>query len=375
MLGVINVRDKKTNNLSKVYGVRRSLRSKSSAWERIKDSVGLVANAQVRTISSAVRNDFDSIYPWSDIITVDYNNSTKQITAYYGDANFTFTGGSNIQVMTKIPEFYYKRYVSDGYEYILISKDNLDGFVKSDEFMIGRYTMSGSASGVYSRSGQAPFTNKTIAEFRSYAKNLGNGWSQLDWHYFLIQLLYLVEYADYNIQSKIGPGWTNSGNTAAKNSGGCNALGMKSGSETGTDKGSVVYRGIEDLWGNVWQFFDGININNYQAYINYNPSTYASDVFDGDYQKLGYVNSSTSGSYITALGYDPKHPLVGLPTDVNGSSSTYMTDYYWTASDKRIALVGGAWTDTSYCGLWYWFLNYASSNVIAAIGARLLKTS
>lgn len=190
MLGVINVRDKKTNNLSKVYGVRRSLRSKSSAWERIKDSVGLVANAQVRTISSAVRNDFDSIYPWSDIITVDYNNSTKQITAYYGDANFTFTGGSNIQVMTKIPEFYYKRYVSDGYEYILISKDNLDGFVKSDEFMIGRYTMSGSASGVYSRSGQAPFTNKTIAEFRGYAKNLGNGWSQLDWHYFLIQLLY-----------------------------------------------------------------------------------------------------------------------------------------------------------------------------------------
>ena len=110
-------------------------------------------------------------------------------------------------------------------------------------------------------------------------------------------------------------------------------------------------------------------------YINYNPSTYASDVFDGDYQKLGYVNSSTSGSYITALGYDPKHPLVGLPTDVNGSSSTYMTDYYWTASDKRIALVGGRWDSDTYCGLWYWDLSNASSDVYAAIGARLLKTS
>lgn len=370
MLGVINVRDKRSNNLSKVYGVRRSLASSSSAWERIEDAVGLVANAQVGT--TAVRNDFDSIYPWSDIITCNYNNSTKKVTAYYGDANFSFTGGTNIQVMTIIPEFYYRRYVSDGYEYVLISKDKLSGFIQSKEFMIGRYTMSGSASGVYSRSGQAPFVNKTIAEFRQYAKNLGAGWSQLDWHYFLIQLLYLVEYADYNIQSKIGPGHTNDNNTAAKASGGCNSLGMKSGTPVKNDTNSVIYRGIEDLYGNIWQFFDGINIKNYQAYINYNPSSYASDVFDGDYQKLGYVNSSTSGSYITALGYDPKHPLVGLPTDVNGSSNSYMTDYYWTANENRIALVGGAWPDNTRCGLWCWNTNAASSNTNINYGARLL---
>lgn len=373
MLGVINVRDKRSNNLSKVYGVRRSLASSSSAWERIEDAVGLVANAQVGT--TAVRNDFDSIYPWSDIITCNYNNSTKKVTAYYGDANFSFTGGNNIQVMTIIPEFYYRRYVSDGYEYVLISKDKLSGFIQSKEFMIGRYTMSGSASGVYSRSGQAPFVNKTIAEFRQYAKNLGAGWSQLDWHYFLIQLLYLVEYADYNIQSKIGPGHTNANNTAAKSSGGCNSLGMKSGTPVKNDTNSVIYRGIEDLYGNIWQFFDGINIKDYQAYINYNPSSYASDVFDGDYQKLGYVNSSTSGSYITALGYDPKHPLVGLPTDVNGSSNSYMTDYYWTANENRIALVGGVWIDATYCGLWFWNCNNASSATSIYCGARLLKTS
>ena len=277
--------------------------------------------------------------------------------------------------MTIIPEFYYRRYVSDGYEYVLISKDKLSGFIQSKEFMIGRYTMSGSASGVYSRSGQAPFVNKTIAEFRQYAKNLGAGWSQLDWHYFLIQLLYLVEYADYNIQSKIGPGHTNANNTAAKASGGCNALGMKSGCMVKNDTNSVIYRGIEDLYGNVWQFFDGLNINNYQAYISYNPNTYASDVFDGDYHKLGYVNSSTSGSYITALGYDPKNPLVGLPTDVNGSSNTYMCDYYWTANEKRIALVGGYWVYYTRCGLWCWHFSEASSVYLVSVGARLLKTS
>ena len=34
MLGVINVRDKRSNNLSKVYGVRRSLASSSSIPDR-----------------------------------------------------------------------------------------------------------------------------------------------------------------------------------------------------------------------------------------------------------------------------------------------------------------------------------------------------
>ena len=372
MLGVINVRDKRSNNLSKVYGVRRSLASSSSAWERIEDAVGLVANAQVGT--TAVRNDFDSIYPWSDIITCNYNNSTKKVTAYYGDANFSFTG-SNGQVLTIIPEFYYKRYVSDGYEYVLISKDNLDGFVKSDKFMIGRYTMSGSSSGVFSRSGYSPLVNTTIANFRQYAKNLGSGWQQLDWHYFILQMLYLVEYSDYNAQSKLGAGFTNANNTGAIKSGGCDKLGMKSGSAAGNDTSSVIYRGVEDIFGNVWQFVDGININNYQAYINYNPNTYASDVFTGDYQKLGYVNNSTSGSYVTGLGYDPKHPLVALATDVGGSSSTYTTDYYWCANEKRIALVGGRWLSGSYCGLWCWDCHNDSASSNIYFGARLLKTS
>ena len=345
---MINVGNKKSVNISKVYGVRRNIKSSSSAWERIKDSVGLVANAQVGT--TAVVNNFDSIYPWSDIITCNYNNTSKKIVAYYGDANFSFTG-SNGQVLTIIPEFYYKRYVSDGYEYVLISKDNLDGFVKSDKFMIGRYTMSGSSSGVFSRSGYSPLVNTTIANFRQYAKNLGSGWQQLDWHYFILQMLYLVEYADYNAQSKLGAGFTNANNTGAIKSGGCDKLGMKSGSAAGNDTSSVIYRGVEDIFGNVWQFVDGININNYQA----------------------YVNNSTSGSYVTGLGYDPKHPLVALATDVGGSSSTYTTDYYWCANEKRIARVGGRWYESSQCGWFDFAFLSLSSDAGDQIGARLLN--
>ena len=57
--GTINVSAIDTKNINKIYGIKRSLTTSSSAWERIKDAVGLVANAQVGT--TPVRNDFDEI--------------------------------------------------------------------------------------------------------------------------------------------------------------------------------------------------------------------------------------------------------------------------------------------------------------------------
>ena len=51
-----------------------------------------------------------------------------------------------------------------------------------------------------------PTTNKTIGAFRTLAKALGDNFSQLDWRYFVVQMLYLIEYANYNSQSMLGNG-------------------------------------------------------------------------------------------------------------------------------------------------------------------------
>ena len=367
--GTINVIAIDTKNINKIYGIKRSLTTSSSAWERIKDAVGLVANAQVGT--TPVRNDFDEIYPWSDIISYNYDITAKQITAYYGDPTFKFDG-SNGDVFTKIPEFYWKRYRDENYEYILISKNKLAGYIKSEEFSVGRYTMSGSESRVYSRSGYAPFTNKTITNFRSYARSLGAGFGQMDWHYFILQMLYLVEYADYNSQSKLGLGYTNGSHTAPINSGGCDVLGMKSGSKDGTDNTSMIYRGIEDIFGNIWQFVDGINIKDRKAYICYDSNKYAVDTFSGSYKALGYTNATANG-FASKLGYDSANPMVALATESAGSSDTNMCDYYYQAEGDRIALVGGRFDDGLPAGLWCWTMNSASSNVAVNIGARLLR--
>lgn len=323
-----------------VYGVRRKLANNSSStWERIEDAVGLVANAQKG--STAVQNSFDNLYPWSDIISYNYDVKSQRITAYYGEPTFKFDG-SNGEVLTRIPEFWYKRTRDDTYEYVYIADGKKEGYIKSEQFSVGRYTMSGSNSRVYSKSGVAPLVSDTITNFRTYARNLGDGFGQLDWHYFLFQILYLVEYADYNAQDKLGKGviskeWTGSFNGV--NSGGCDSLGMKSGTLNDDGQHSMIYRGIEDIYGALWQFVDGINIKDYKAYISQNSNDYAVDKFDGSYKALGYTNCSTTGQYQSAVGYDANNPIIDFATAVGGASNTYMTDYYWCAEGNRIAHV------------------------------------
>ena len=364
----VNIEVKTTDN--KVYGIRRSLTSNTSpAWERIEDSVGLVANATKNGI--AVTNNFDNIYPWSDIITYNYDITAQAITAYYGDPTFKFNG-SNGEVLTRIPEFYYKRYVANNYEYILISKEKKDGYIKSEQFSVGRYTYSGSASRVYSRSGYEPFRNYNITNARAYARALGDGFGQMDWHYFIIQMLYLVEYANYDCQTTLGQGRTASSNTTPNNSGGCDSLGMRSGCLGNDGTYSVIYRGIEDPYGNIWQFIDGINIQNHKPYICYDANKYAVDTFTGSYHALNYAMPSANG-YASKLGYDSNNPLVSLTTEAAGSSTTNMCDYYYQQDGNRIALVGGYWGHVSYAGLWYWYVSWTGTDYNTYVGARLLR--
>lgn len=434
------------------YGVRRRIeQNSSSALERIGSAVGKVANATKD--GSTVQNDFDNIYPWCDIITCNLDPSTNEIKAFIGDPTFDFTG-NNGEVMTRIPEFYWKRYVKDGYEYILISRHNLADFTKSPEFFIGRYDSSYDGTRLHSISGEVPEVNRNIGSFRSLSKAVGTNWCQMDYHYFLLQMLYLVEYADYNSQNKLGNGITSCRisdsdkallaesnvnriiiNTSAANnflvgqqvsigtssawnwniaknrtitnkesyndgtiigtaiyfdgtpvnialnnvlwstgqkSGHCDSLGMKSGCLANDGKHAIIYRGIENIFGNVWQFVDGINIKDYHSYVCTNPDEYVSDVFETPYKELGYVNANTNG-YAMALGYDKENPLFALTTDVGGGSSTYITDYYYQNSGNRIALVGGYYSSGTGAGLWYWTMGIASSVTHYNLGARLLK--
>lgn len=436
-----------------IYGVKRALNNNTSPlWTRIYASQTLVANATHD--GSAVVNDFDNIYPWSDIKSYNYDTTNHVITAWYGDANFKFDG-SNGEVLTRIPAFYWKRYRDDDYEYILISKASREGFNYSPAFSVGRYDSSFDGTNLHSISGANPEVSRNISSFRTLSKAVDTGFGQLDYHYFLLQMLYLVEYASYNSQDKLGKGITSMringsdkalvaetgvnriiiNSSSASNfivgqqmsigatatgqwgvakyrtitsiedydSGGitgkaiyfdgdavdiaidnviwshgqmaghCDSLGMKSGCLSNDGKHGMIYRGIENILGNVYQFIDGINIKDYVAYICYDPAEYVSDKFTAPYQEVGYTNSSNSDVWAKALGYDGNHPLVALTTETGGSDSTNLCDRYYSNSGNRIALVGGIYSYGTYAGLWCWNLYTTSSYTSNGIGSRLLR--
>ncbi len=436
----------------KTYGVRRKIKDNTNpAWERIGDSVGLIAKATHD--GSPVQNDFDDLYPWSDIRTYNYNTETKKITAYIDEPGFQFDG-SNGEVLTKIPEFWFKREVKGDYEYIYIADYAKAGFKHSKEFSVGRYTISvGEDTKAHSYSGTIPEVNKNIAAFRTLATGVGDEFCQLDTRYFILQMLYLVEYANYNSQSMLGNGYTSMeestsdvslleengvnrfvvrkeggnnfevgqlisiGTAHANNSiaanrtitkiadfdngsvtgkeitfdgepvdlvktnviwspaqkhGGCDDLGMKSGCLSNTHH-AVIYRGIENIFGNVYQFVDGLNIKDYIAYVCDDPTQYASDKFVAPYKAVGYTNLKTSNIYPSKLGYDENYPEIALPTEANGSTGTGICDAYWSSEGQRIARVGGSVDLGANAGLFFWHLNAASSHSYWNIGARLLK--
>lgn len=452
LVEAINEVYENTELIKTKYTVRRKFSNNtSSAWERMDNNVGKVANATKD--GSSVQNDFDYIYPWSDITSYIYNTTTNEVVAEYGDMNYN-PDGSLGEVFTRIPSFYWKRWRDDTYEYISISASKLEGYIKSEQFSVGRYDTCYINSKMSSRSGQVPEVNRNITSFRTESRKLGNNIAILDYHYFLIQMLYLVEYADYNSQLMLGNGMTtfrtdnndkalvaetgvnriiintsgannfkvgqqvsigtsstynwnvaknrtitkkenySSGDitgtaiyfdgdsvnialnnvlwTTGQKSGGCDTLGMKSGCTTNDGKTAAAYRGIENPFGNVFQFVDGINVKDHVCYLCTSQDDYVIDKFTSPYNALGYTNALTNG-YSKSLGYDSNYPIASFPTEIGASSTTGTCDYYIQNTGNRIALVGGDWSSGSFTGLWYWDLSYTSGFAFFHIGSRLLK--
>ena len=161
---------------------------------------------------------------------------------------------------------------------------------------------------------------------------------------------------------------------SAQKTGECDALGMKSGCLNNNGYHSMIYRGFEDIIAHMFEFIEGINIQDYQSYVNYKPTTYAPDTFDGDYQKLSYSNPNETEGYTKIMGFDKQNPLIALPTELGASSSTGYTDYcYSKNAGNRVALVGGNFSNGAACGFFCWHFHIDSSNSSWSFGARLLK--
>ena len=181
-------------------------------------------------------------------------------------------------------------------------------------------------------------------------------------------MLYLVEYADFNSQAKIGQGIVN--DTAAHKTGETDVMVYHTGRAAGTDgKTAVQYRGIENPWGNVSEFIDGINILTQVAFICTEPESYADDTND-NYKSCGFTTPDSG--FIKELGFSSVFPWALLP-DISGggSSTTYIPDFVYSGLGERVLNVGGHITSEQEAGLFFFHAGVYSSGKSDKIGSRL----
>ena len=308
-----------------------------------------------------VRNDFDNLPIFKEM---------KRVTDDYGN------------VFIRIPKFYIRKTSTAGKLSIQVSKAEIQGsylpkcfwdFEKNKELPyvdVGAYVASLTGDKLESKPGKKPLVSRNISQFRAYAQNNGAGYQQLDIHTVdMLQVLFYVEFATLNGQS-IHPGYT--GATSAATTGGTDGVVASSGAMGTSNTNQFMYRGIEDLWGNVWQWVDGVNIIDNQAWVCEDAGQYESDVFASPYQKLSYTNANTNG-YVREMGFDPNRPYAQFPIHLGGGATTYYSDYYYQNVGQRVARCGGAWSNGLVAGPSFWLLNASSANADANISGRLLR--
>lgn len=419
---------------SRIYGVSWDGGS-SPILTRTDDAGMLLANAGVD--SGVVTNDFDNVYPWSQMI---------EVTDDYGN------------VFIRIPKFYIEKTAIGSARTWRISGVNFGNaylpacFANADYVDVGKHNAYLNGTKLESKAGLFPTVNRTIVQFRDDAKANGAGYQQMDIHVIdILQTLFSIEFATLNSQAimagftsgayvatdtatvaenaanrvivanavaakyvvgqTVGLGTSLGGNeifsnrvitsitvydasNKAINVDGATfnvavgniiySLGWKSGfsSSIVAKSGSLVsnssglypckYREIENPWGSIYEFIDGVNINERQAWVCRTPADYASNVFAAPYEQLSYVNGSVDG-YSIAMGFDVAHPFAEFPITVGGGGTTYYSDYYYQAIGQRIALLGGFWALGTAAGLSCWLLAFASSATGIIFGARLIK--
>lgn len=319
---------------------------------------------------------------------LDPTDSTKK-----ADGSAAVLDGTDGQVMVEIPKFYYRYSFGADIHTWEISQVSGGGFALHPAFQkngvevsaryVGAYAGFISAGKLSSVSGQTPTVGQTRAQFRSAAAARGAGWHQWDVTlHHLAALLYVIEYADLNTQSMIGAGNTAYASwpgAAPALTGVSSFVGDATWNQTtvgGSATDGMSYRGIENFYGHVWKFCDGININNSsalgsQVWLSQSPDDYADDT-DIAYTMVGQAAEVD--------GYGPTLiPNSGLfyPAAVGASTVTGLCDYYYTYFDGnadsgwRVALVGGAAPNGATAGALCWSSVDVSSYSSSVIGGRL----
>jgi len=223
----------------------------------------------------------------------------------------------------------------------------------------------------------------TITASRTLSGNIGGGWGIFSiWPLSAVQLLFYTEYAGADSQTLVGRGIVDkaagtgfngevSGFDTADTNIGVNGSGAGTGADGLTP---IAYRGLENLWGNIWQFIDGYDAVDAAYHIIKRDGTgaFANPMAAGNYEASLAVPIIVDG-YISNIVYEDLLKYIFIASAVVGSSSTYLYDYWYAhnAAEVNILLAGGHWYAAVSAGVGYRYSYGVAANTCCRLGARL----
>ena len=260
-----------------------------------------------------------------------------------------------------------------------------------------------------------PASNISRTNFRIYARNRNSGDTEWNCMTYDIQKdlywLFVVEYATINTQAAynaklttegfrqggLGDGVSTLDGTKWNTFNGYNPfipcgytdeLGNGTGyveftmpteyDSTTTKKVQVPrYRGIENPFGHIWQWTDGINVQiqaggtgKSNIYTCDDPRKFNDSNYDG-YNLIG--QEARTGGYVKKIVFGEYGDI--MPTEVGGSNTTYYCDYHYTniptVETLRGVRFGGNAYDGANCGFVFALSSNAPSFAYSDIGSRL----
>ena len=324
----------------------------TTKWSRTDEAAEFTDPVPYVAGASSYGSPFDSLQPWAGMVKSER------------------TGGT----MVAIPKFWYKLtqngsgmtiqiadHAVKGYSVSPAHMDRGDGHGERDVVYIGRYHCNSS----YKSGTGSPKTNMTRSSARANIHGLGSAIWQSDFAMrFTLWLLYIVEFADWNSQAKIGYGCSPS--SSAFTMGYTDSMPYHTGTNQSSRAtyGGTQYRNIEGLWDNVWDWCDGCYNDGNGLNIVLNPSKF-SDGSNGT--AVGVPSNGWPSAFkVKANGGFPMF----IPTSASGNDATYSCDYWYFGSSYPCLYVGGCYSHYSGYGLFYVSYNTASY-YDGSVGCRL----
>ena len=340
------------------------------------------------------------------------------------DTTLQFASGTVVQVMVEQPKFYYKvvplnvekkhkggitrkvrYYVSDtpkaGFKlhpaFVENGKENEKIYVAAfegslydasaavyilDDSQVADFTADMLSSIANAKPLSGLTQSATRANVRKLAEKRGSGWEQA---YAATvsasQMLMLIEYASFNMQSCIGNGAVSKTDDGATNMSEPTGTTINLGNASGVAANfngiqMISYRGEENFWGNIWGWVDGINqymdATTHEGTIYIADHTFTDDIGTGAYEDAGIIAVFGDG-YVSAFCYSEKYDWLFIPGELLGNTALPVGDYCWNGNTGwRVAVLGAGWDSGLAAGAFYWSLYYASSGRYRTVGGRLV---